>query len=137
MQTVEYVANTDKKKIYSAKCIMTPSKPKVQNKQRELIFMSITFFYWKAISLQSSTASLSYKINHSHQTSLPRQVKVWKLNPSIMMAKLKGFYRITWFQRDGKSANSIENKWSFQHCKPNNKGWLPPSRNIKTETWLI
>lgn len=32
MQTVEYVANTDKKKIYSAKCIMTTSKPNLSLK---------------------------------------------------------------------------------------------------------
>ena len=38
--------------------------------------------------------SLSCKINHSHETSLPRQVKVRKVHLSNMMGNLEGFYMI-------------------------------------------
>ena len=45
-------------------------------------------------SLQSCTWSLSCKINHSHETSLPGQVKVRKVHLSNMMGNLEGFYII-------------------------------------------
>ena len=54
-------------------------------------------------STQSCTLSFSCKINHSHETSLPGQVKVQKVHLSNMMGNMEGFYMILKGWQVGKS----------------------------------